>query len=164
MALRPFGVADGLVARAAARLVHPGDVVILIAYGQMETAEAKELQPHVVFVDGDNRIMATGLDPAETFDGPGLVRGDTTATRHGIAFDLGFHSSAYFTQVFRKLTGMTPSEYRARYVPAQPTNGTPRPNRENAFSKTPRISRKPIALLTIIPAACGIFETARLPG
>ncbi len=28
---------------AAARLVHPGDVVILIAYGQMETAEAKEL-------------------------------------------------------------------------------------------------------------------------
>ena len=27
---------------AAARLVHPGDVVILIAYGQMETAEAKE--------------------------------------------------------------------------------------------------------------------------
>ena len=30
---------------AAARLVHPGDVVILIAYGQMETAEAKEFQP-----------------------------------------------------------------------------------------------------------------------
>ena len=28
---------------AAARLVHPGDMVILIAYGQMETAEAKEL-------------------------------------------------------------------------------------------------------------------------
>ena len=29
---------------AAARLVQPGDIVILIAYGQMETAEAKELQ------------------------------------------------------------------------------------------------------------------------
>ena len=29
---------------AAARLVHPGDTVILIAYGQMETAEARELQ------------------------------------------------------------------------------------------------------------------------
>ena len=27
---------------AAARLVHPGDVVILIAYGQMDTAEAKD--------------------------------------------------------------------------------------------------------------------------
>ena len=64
---------------AAARLVHPGDIVILIGYGQMDTAEAKELKPHVVFVDADNRIMATGFDPAETFDGPGLVRGDLTA-------------------------------------------------------------------------------------
>ena len=64
---------------AAARLVHPGDLVILIGYGQMDTAEAEEHQPHVVFVDADNRIMATGFDPAETFDGPGLVRGDVTA-------------------------------------------------------------------------------------
>ena len=30
---------------AAARLVHPGDLVILIAYGQMETAEARTFQP-----------------------------------------------------------------------------------------------------------------------
>src|SRR5436190_16922527 len=50
---------------AAARLVHPGDLVILIAYGQMEDAEAREFQPHVVFVDSDNRILATGFDPAE---------------------------------------------------------------------------------------------------
>ena len=48
---------------AAARLVHPGDLVILIAYGQMETAEARELQPHVVFVDADNRILGTGSRP-----------------------------------------------------------------------------------------------------
>src|SRR3979409_1445187 len=34
---------------AAARLVHPGDLVILIAYGQMETAEAKGYVPRVVF-------------------------------------------------------------------------------------------------------------------
>ncbi|MCW2792891.1 MAG: panD [Nocardioides sp.] len=61
---------------AAARLVHPGDIVILIAYGQLETAEARELKPHVVFVDADNRIMATGYDPAETFGGAGLARGD----------------------------------------------------------------------------------------
>ena len=46
---------------AAARLVHPGDLVILIGYGQMETAEAKEFQPHVVFVDADNKVLATGL-------------------------------------------------------------------------------------------------------
>lgn len=64
---------------AAAHLVHPGDLVILIAYGQMDTVEAREHQPHVVFVDADNQILATGLDPAETFDGPGLVRGDLTA-------------------------------------------------------------------------------------
>ena len=56
---------------AAARLVHPGDMVILIGYGQMETAEAKELKPHVVFVDADNKIMATGFDPAEALRRPG---------------------------------------------------------------------------------------------
>jgi len=66
---------------AAARLVHPGDIVILIGYGQMETEEARAFQPHVVFVDADNKILATGYDPAETFSGVDLVRGDTTAGR-----------------------------------------------------------------------------------
>jgi aspartate 1-decarboxylase len=64
---------------AAARLVHPGDVVILIGYAQMETAEAKELKPHVVFVDADNKILATGFDPAETFGDETLQRGDALA-------------------------------------------------------------------------------------
>ena len=68
---------------AAARLVHPGDLVILIGYAQITTEEAKELKPHVVFVDSDNKIMATGFDPAETFDGDGLVRGDTVASSTG---------------------------------------------------------------------------------
>ena len=68
---------------AAARLVHPGDLVILIGYAQITTEEAKELKPHVVFVDSDNKIMATGFDPAETFDGDGLVRGDTVASGSG---------------------------------------------------------------------------------
>src|ERR1700709_1969366 len=45
---------------AAARLVHPGDLVILSAYGQMDDAEAKSREPRVVFVDQDNRITATG--------------------------------------------------------------------------------------------------------
>jgi len=71
---------------AAARLVHPGDVVILIAYGQMDTAEAKGFRPRVVFVDAGNRILGTGDDPAEVFPGmesgmaPGeeLERGDVT--------------------------------------------------------------------------------------
>ena len=64
---------------AAARLVHPGDVVILIGYAQMETAEARELQPSVVFVDAGNRVIGTGHDPAEALPGTGLVRGDATA-------------------------------------------------------------------------------------
>jgi len=59
---------------AAARLVHPGDLVILIAYGQMDEAEARTRQPRVVFVDPGNRITGTGQDPAEPL--PGLLRGD----------------------------------------------------------------------------------------
>jgi aspartate 1-decarboxylase len=69
---------------AAARLVHPGDVVILIAYAQMETAEARDLRPRVVFVDADNSVVATGDDPAEVVPGMAagdlLVRGDAPAT------------------------------------------------------------------------------------
>jgi hypothetical protein len=36
----------------------------------------------VVFVDADNKIMATGFDPAEALEGSGLVRGDITAGRY----------------------------------------------------------------------------------
>ncbi|MFE7588303.1 aspartate 1-decarboxylase [Kitasatospora sp. NPDC057512] len=61
---------------AAARLVHPGDLVILIAYGQMDTAEAKGYEPKIVFVDGRNRITGLGGDPAEAPEGTGLLRGD----------------------------------------------------------------------------------------
>ncbi len=64
---------------AAARLVHPGDLVILIAYGQMEDAEAREFKPNVVFVDSENKIIGTGSDPAEALPGTGLTRGDITA-------------------------------------------------------------------------------------
>ena len=49
---------------AAAHLVHPGDLVILIAYGTMEDAEAKAYQPRVVFVDVDNKQIDLGHDPA----------------------------------------------------------------------------------------------------
>ena len=64
---------------AAAHLVHPGDLVILIGYGQMETAEARGFQPHVVFVDADNHGVGTGRDPAAADVGGGLVRGDAVA-------------------------------------------------------------------------------------
>ena len=63
---------------AAAHLVHPGDLVILIAYAQLEDAEARSFAPSVVFVDADNRVMARGSDPAAA-PGPDLVRGDVVA-------------------------------------------------------------------------------------
>jgi aspartate 1-decarboxylase len=50
---------------AAAHLVHPGDIVILISYAQMEDAEARAFVPSVVHVDGRNRIVELGGDPAE---------------------------------------------------------------------------------------------------
>ncbi|MCX7522626.1 aspartate 1-decarboxylase [Microbacterium sp. STN6] len=50
---------------AAAHLVHPGDLVIIIAYGQFENAEAREFEPRIVHVDAGNRIIAVGGDPAE---------------------------------------------------------------------------------------------------
>jgi aspartate 1-decarboxylase len=66
---------------AAAHLVHPGDLVIIIGYGQMDTAEARTLRPRVVFVDADNRIVSSGTDPAEAGAASGLVRGDQLAKR-----------------------------------------------------------------------------------
>lgn len=66
---------------AAARLVQPGDLVILISYGLVDDAEARGFQPRVVHVDAANRIVATGADPAEPVPGaPAQVRGDTVAT------------------------------------------------------------------------------------
>ncbi|CAL9383225.1 Aspartate 1-decarboxylase [Nocardiopsis dassonvillei] len=61
---------------AAARLVSPGDLVIIISYAQMTEAERAEHVPHIVHVDRDNRIVALGADPAEPVPGdPELVSG-----------------------------------------------------------------------------------------
>lgn len=49
---------------AAAHLVHPGDLVIIIAYGMMSDADARSFTPRVVFVDGANRPVNVGSDPA----------------------------------------------------------------------------------------------------
>ena len=46
---------------AAARLGHPGDVVILIAYGLFTEQEAKRHAPRVVFVDERNRVVRAPL-------------------------------------------------------------------------------------------------------
>lgn len=66
---------------AAAHLVHPGDLVILIAYAQMDDAEAKAYVPRVVHVDVHNKIIELGTDPAEAVPGMagGLLPGSLTA-------------------------------------------------------------------------------------
>lgn len=66
---------------AAAHLVHPGDLVILIAYAQMTTEEAKAFEPHVVHVDEANRIIALGSDAAEPVPGSDQRRGDLVAAQ-----------------------------------------------------------------------------------
>ena len=57
---------------AAAHLVHPGDLVILIAYGMLDEAELRDYAPRVVFVDDHNRAVQLGSDPAEAPAGSGL--------------------------------------------------------------------------------------------
>ncbi len=41
---------------AAARLVHPGDVIIIISYCMLDRKEAKEFEPTIVFVDEKNKV------------------------------------------------------------------------------------------------------------
>ena len=54
---------------AAARLVSPGDLVIIIAYAQMDDAEARTYQPNVIFVDAQNRQIDFSHDAAHVPDG-----------------------------------------------------------------------------------------------
>lgn len=56
---------------AAAHLVHPGDLVIVISYAQLEDQEARTFSPTVVHVDAENRIVGVGTDPAEVR--PGVI-------------------------------------------------------------------------------------------
>ncbi len=41
---------------AAARLVLPGDLVIILAFGTLSEDEAKNFKPNIVFVDENNKI------------------------------------------------------------------------------------------------------------
>lgn len=58
---------------AAAHLVNVGDLVILMTYAQMTTAEALDFVPTVVHVDADNKMVHLGTDPAEAIT-EGLLR------------------------------------------------------------------------------------------
>jgi aspartate 1-decarboxylase len=61
---------------AAAHLIHPGDLVILISYCGVVDEHARQIQPKVVFVDELNRIAGTGADPAEAGLANSTIRGD----------------------------------------------------------------------------------------
>ncbi|MFG1791121.1 aspartate 1-decarboxylase [Nocardia altamirensis] len=54
---------------AAAHLVHPGDLVIIMSFLQLDAAEVLTHQPKVVHVDADNAIVALGNDPAQPVPG-----------------------------------------------------------------------------------------------
>ena len=65
---------------AAAHLVHPDDLVIIISYGLVDDAQARALEPRIVHVDEKNRIVKLGNDPAEPVPGASdQLRGDLIA-------------------------------------------------------------------------------------
>ncbi len=57
---------------AAAHLVAPGDVVIVMAFGMLDAVELAEHEPKVVFVDARNHIVDLGHDPKAVPPGHGL--------------------------------------------------------------------------------------------
>ncbi|GAA1912004.1 aspartate 1-decarboxylase [Streptantibioticus ferralitis] len=67
---------------AAAHLVRPGDLVILISYAQVDDAEARALRPRVVHVDGQNKIVELGADPSAPAPGSDTVRGPRAVPAH----------------------------------------------------------------------------------
>jgi len=54
---------------AAARLVSPGDKVIIMSFRQVDEDEVKSHVPRVVHVDGNNRIIELGDDAAAPVPG-----------------------------------------------------------------------------------------------
>lgn len=54
---------------AAARLVQPGDIVIIISYGIYTEEEARNLKPRVIFLDKGNRVVEAkeGEKPLEVW-------------------------------------------------------------------------------------------------
>ncbi len=53
----PGGPGEVCLNGAAARLVHPGDKVIVITYGDFEDSELDGFDPSVVHVDADNNAL-----------------------------------------------------------------------------------------------------------
>ncbi len=56
---------------AAAHLVHPGDLVIIMAFALLDEVELAGSEPQVVHVDADNRVLEIDADPGHV--APGVV-------------------------------------------------------------------------------------------
>jgi aspartate 1-decarboxylase len=54
------GSGDMVLNGAAARLVQPGDTVIILSYGSYDESELQDFEPVFIFVDGQNRISPHG--------------------------------------------------------------------------------------------------------
>ena len=61
---------------AAAHLVHPGDLVIIMSYSVVSDDAARAMSPQVVHVDERNGVVKIGNDPAEPVPGSAQKRGD----------------------------------------------------------------------------------------
>jgi aspartate 1-decarboxylase len=57
----PGGAGEVILNGAAARLVHPGDKVIVITYAQYDEAELEKHEPRVVHVDDHNQPTVQSL-------------------------------------------------------------------------------------------------------
>ena len=65
---------------AAAHLVHPGDLVIIMSYAMMSDEQARALKLKVVHVDAENRVVKIGNDPAEPVPGTSQKPGSLIAS------------------------------------------------------------------------------------
>lgn len=54
---------------AAAHLISPGNLVIIMSFLQVDESKRHSHAPKVVHVDADNRIVALGSDPSEPVPG-----------------------------------------------------------------------------------------------
>ncbi|MDO4901543.1 aspartate 1-decarboxylase [Actinomyces sp.] len=59
------GTGEICINGAAAHLVDPGDIVILIGYSQLPDDEARSYLPHVVFVNENNQIVERSTEPGQ---------------------------------------------------------------------------------------------------
>jgi aspartate 1-decarboxylase len=66
---------------AAAHLVHPGDLVIIMSYAVLSDVEARAIEPRVVHVDEQNHIVKLGNDAAEPVPSSNQKRGDLIAAQ-----------------------------------------------------------------------------------